>query len=259
VNVSSNPDSGVRRFHTADAGAPRLVCFPHAGGSASFFFPVSRALAPSVEVLAMQYPGRQDRHQEPLIDSITALADRVFAELRDVLDAPVTFFGHSMGATVAFEVARRMSGAGLAPPVRLIVSARRAPSLPTTERVHLRDDEGVLAQLRKLSGTAPEALGNEEIMRMAMPSIRNDYKAIETYVSEPDARVDCPVTAFAGDADPSGSVDEVRAWERHTTRDAELEVFSGGHFYLAERPQEVLDAITRRMTEDARRGAHEVP
>lgn len=249
--MTSNPDSAARRFDTPEPGAPRLVCFPHAGGSASFFFPVSRALSPSVDVLAVQYPGRQDRLREPLIDTIAGLADQLLAELREFLDRPVTFLGHSMGSAVAFEVARRMGGARLAPPVRLIVSARRAPSRPTEDRVHLRDDEGILDRLRKLSGTAPEALGNDELMRMALPAIRNDYRAIETYVSEPDARVACPITAFAGDRDPNGTVEEVRAWEEHTTGGAELQVFSGGHFYLAESPQEVLDAITRRMTADA--------
>lgn len=99
----------VRRFHPDGRDAAhRLICFPHAGGSASFYFPVSRALTPGVDVLAIQYPGRQDRRHEPCIDSIAALADALAEEVRPWCDRPVTFFGHSMGATLAFEVARRL-------------------------------------------------------------------------------------------------------------------------------------------------------
>lgn len=98
----------IRRFHPRPDGDVRLVCLPHAGGSASFFFPVSQAMPPSVDVLCVQYPGRQDRRAEPVIDSIPDLADQVFAALLPWADRPLAFFGHSMGATLAFEVARRL-------------------------------------------------------------------------------------------------------------------------------------------------------
>ncbi|MCZ4095976.1 thioesterase II family protein [Streptomyces sp. H39-C1] len=238
----------IRRYHTALAGTPRLVCFPHAGGSASFYFPVSQALAPDIDVLVVQYPGRQDRRKEPLIDTIAELADRVFEDLREFADEPLTFFGHSMGATVAFEVARRMADAGLPAPARLIASARRAPSRTRADRVHQKDDEGLITELRRLSGTDSRVLGNEEIMRLAIPSIRNDYKAVETYRADAGVRIDCPVTVFVGDDDPTTTLAEAAAWSDHTTGACELQVFpGGGHFYLADRPKEVLDAITRRM------------
>src|SRR4051794_26651503 len=96
----------VRRFHDAgDAGA-RLVCFPHAGGSASYFFRLSAALSPEFDVCAIQYPGRQDRYSEPFVETIDDLADRIYAALNPGIDGPVAFYGHSMGAVLAFEVAR---------------------------------------------------------------------------------------------------------------------------------------------------------
>jgi surfactin synthase thioesterase subunit len=242
----------IRRFHAAVPDAPRLVCFPHAGGSASFYFPMSRALAPDFEVLAVQYPGRQDRRAEPLIDNIPETADHVFAELRHLAGtgagAPLTLFGHSMGATVAFEVARRMTGAGLPAPARLFASARRAPSRTRQhDQVHTRDDKGIIDRLRDLSGTDSQLLGDEAIMRMALPAIRNDYKAVETYRADPGTRVDCPVTVLVGDADPSTTLEEAEAWHDHTTRDVEIRVFpGGGHFYLADRDHlaEVVDVIS---------------
>lgn len=248
--TNSTTSAWIRHYHAADPDAPRLICFPHAGGSASFYFPLSQALAPAIDVHVIQYPGRQDRNREPLVDNVPELADRVFEDLRQLADEgrPLTLFGHSMGATVAFETARRLTAAGYPAPARFFASARRAPSRTRHEQVHKRDDDGIVAQLRRLSGTDSRVLGNEEIMRLAMPAIRNDYKAVETYRADAGVRIDSPVTVLVGDADPTTTLDEAEAWRDHTTRDVEIQIFpGGGHFYLADRPAEVLDAIKRRM------------
>jgi surfactin synthase thioesterase subunit len=101
--------------------------FPHAGGSASFYLPVSRALAPVADVIALQYPGRQERRKEKCLDSIDEMADRMAEILVPLADRPLVFFGHSMGALIAFEIARRLAEQGI---VRrhLFASGRRAPS-----------------------------------------------------------------------------------------------------------------------------------
>lgn len=166
-------DTGLwmRRFHPADDAAVRVVCFPHAGGAASYFFPVASALSPAADVLAVQYPGRQDRRREPCIDNIEALADAVLAELPHWLDRPLVLFGHSMGATVAFEVARRLERDGTIP-LALVVSGRRAPSRHRVETVHLRDDNGLITELKALSGTDAQVFGNEELLRMVLPAVR---------------------------------------------------------------------------------------
>ena len=113
--VAELTDTWIRGFHPGADGAPRLVCFPHAGGSATFYFPLSRALAPSMEVLAVQYPGRQDRRAEPCIDSIDGLADEIVDALRPLTDRPMALFGHSMGAVLAYETARSWEALGHAP------------------------------------------------------------------------------------------------------------------------------------------------
>ncbi|MFD0384904.1 thioesterase II family protein [Streptomyces stramineus] len=205
----------IRRFHPRPDSDVRLVCLPHAGGSASFFFPMSQAMPASVDVLCVQYPGRQDRRLEPLIDNIPDLADQVFAALRPWADRPMVLFGHSMGATLAFEVARRFERAGIVL-AGIYASGRRAPSVPRTETVHRRDDDGVIAELRYLSGTDSEILGDEEILRMVLPAIRADYTAIETYAYEPGELLHCPVVALTGDEDPKVSLAEAEAWADHT-------------------------------------------
>lgn len=241
-------DLWVRSYHSSPDAAARLVCFPHAGGSASFYFPVSAALSPVADVVAVQYPGRQDRHTEKGIESIAELADRAADALRAHDDGlPLTFFGHSMGAVLAFEVARRLERDGRAP-THVFASGRRAPSSFRPENVHQRDDDGVIAEMRKLSGTDPRVLGDEEVLRMVLPAIRSDYTAIEKYRAEAGAQVGSPITVLVGDDDPRTTLDEARAWEPHTMGTFSLRVFSGGHFYLTEHAQEVIALLRAHFT-----------
>ncbi|MDT0447750.1 thioesterase II family protein [Streptomyces hesseae] len=238
----------ARRYHPATTATTRLVCFPHAGGSASFFHPVSARFAPGVEVIALQYPGRQDRRHEPCITDIATLADRITDRLMELDDKPTVYFGHSMGAVLAFEVAWRLEQKGAASaPRAVIASGRRAPSTSRPETVHQRDDDGVIAELKLLNGTEAGVLGDEEILRMALPAIRGDYTAIETYRCPEDRVVRCPVTVLTGDADPRTSLDEAKAWERHTEGDFRLEVFPGGHFFLTGNHVAVNAEIAREL------------
>ena len=227
------------------------MCLPHAGGSASFYFPVATALSPLVDVLVVQYPGRQDRLHDPLVDNIADLADAVTAALRPWLDRPFALFGHSMGASLAFEVALRLERAGT-PPTHLFASGRRAPSINRDERVHLENDDTIIAELTSLSGTDTRILGDEELLRMVLPAIRNDYRAAETYRPADNSPLACPITALTGDNDPRTALDDARAWRSYTTAAFELLVYPGGHFYLVDNSAQVLDALSSRLRDGVR-------
>jgi pyochelin biosynthetic protein PchC len=248
MTVSLDAKVWLRRFHPAPSARTRLVCFPHAGGSASWFHPVSAALSPSVEVLAVQYPGRQDRRGEPLVDDLFVLAD----QLADVLapePGPLAFFGHSMGASLAFEVARRLEPRGTHL-LSLFVSGRRAPStsVSSDEPVHQKDDAGLLAEVRQLSGTDSQVLADAEIVQLVLPSLRNDYKAAETYHYRPGPDVSCPIVALLGEDDPKVTEAEARQWAAYTSGAFELKTFPGGHFYLAEHHAAVNRLLGARLT-----------
>nr|AXL06071.1 thioesterase [uncultured bacterium] len=237
----------LRRFHPAPDGAARLVCLPHAGGSASFFHPVSKALAPAVEVLAVQYPGRQDRRHETPVDTIAALADQILDALRHLGDRPLALFGHSMGAVLGYEVGLRMRDAGLPSPAHLFVSGRRAPSRYRHEQVHQVSDARIVSELRTLSGTDTTMLADPEVLRMILPAVRSDYRAIETYRHDPDRKLDCPVTVLTGDSDPRVSIDEARAWDEHTTGPTDLQVLPGGHFFLVDQSEQVIALLGQKL------------
>lgn len=113
--------------------------------------------------------------------------------------------------------------------------------------MHLLDDEGLLADVRKLSGTNAAILGDQELLRAALPAIRSDYRAAETYAYRPGPPLSCPITAFTGDNDPKTTVDEARAWSTHTTGPFDLKVYPGGHFFLADQQAAVLRAISTAL------------
>lgn len=254
ANFDELTDLWVREFHPASPGAVTLSCFPHAGGSASSYFSFSQRLSPDLAVRAVQYPGRQDRRKEPCAHDLLTLARQVFEVLRPVAGARPALFGHSMGAVVAFEVARLLEREAGVAPAHLFVSGRRAPSIHRRETVHLRDDAGLIEEMRHLAGTDSQVLADEEILRMALPAIRGDYQAIETYVYRPGPPLSCPITSFIGDEDPRVTVEDARAWQEHTSGEFDMKIFTGGHFYLNTHREAICDQIFGKLlTADSRR------
>lgn len=243
TTVTLRPDAWLRRYHSGTAGGIRLVCFPHAGGSATFFFPFSRALSPVAEVIAVQYPGRQERRAEKPIASVHELADAVAALLADGPDRPTVLFGHSMGGTLAFETAHRLERDYGRPPRHLVISGRRAPDRVRGPYLHLLGDEAILAELRDLSGTDARLLEDPAVLQMILPALRADYEAIDTYRVAPGTSVRCPVTVLTGAADRHVTADEAEAWRAATTGPTDVRVFPGGHFFLLEHLDAVLDIL----------------
>ncbi|MFR9727666.1 thioesterase II family protein [Saccharopolyspora sp. MS10] len=241
-----DPGKWLRRYHPAPEAAVRLVCFPHAGGSASFYRPVATAHSPGADVVVLQYPGRQDRHREPLLATVDEYAAAVTEVLAAEPELPTVFFGHSMGALLAFEVAHLLEHGAGAPPRSLVVSGRRAPCTARDERVHQLDDEGLLADVRGLNGAAA-ALEDEEVVRMSLPAIRNDYRAVETYPVRADRVVDCPIAVLLGDDDPKTTQDEALRWKEHTCDAFRLRTFRGGHFYLVQHATAVNEELAEEL------------
>ena len=247
ASTSIESSAWIRRFHASQTSTARLVCFPHAGGSATYYYPVSARFAGDTDVIAWQYPGRQDRRHEPCITDIDTLADRLTKQFLSLSPKPTVFFGHSMGATLAFEVAWRLERDGFRVPLRTIVSGRRAPMIDRGERVHLRNDAGLLAEMRLLNGTEARVLEDEEIVRMALPALRGDYEAIETYSYVPGRTLNCPITVLTGDADPRTTIEDASQWRLVTTGTFRMKVFAGGHFYLAKNIAAVNDEIAAEL------------
>jgi surfactin synthase thioesterase subunit len=236
----------VRRF-SPDPGAPvRLACLPHAGGSATFFYPLAAALTPGVEVLAVQYPGHQDRYKEPCLENMNDLVDGVLAALWPWTDRPLALLGHSMGATIGFEVTRRLEEAGVVP-AALFVSGRRGPTPEAPGYAGPLDDGSIIAELESTDGFDARVFADDELLAMVMPAIRGDYRALGGYRYRPGPRLRCPVVVLTGDSDPKVSVDQASGWSDVAGETFALRVLPGGHFFVREQTAEVAAVVSRTL------------
>ncbi|HEU4421790.1 MAG TPA: alpha/beta fold hydrolase [Pilimelia sp.] len=237
----------LRRYKPRPDPRLRLVCFPYASGNATFYRPWAALLPEHVELVAVQYPGRLDRIGEPVVQDMAAMVDAIVGLLPGVLDRPVALFGHSMGAAVAFEVARCLQERYDTRIARLFLSGRPAPAHHRNGVKHLDSDDVLWLELHRLGGTSPEALAHPELRAAVMPSLRGDYRLIETYRPAPGGVLACPITALVGDRDPELTVAQARDWRRHTSGGFTLRVFPGDHFYLRPHRDEVIREVVSRL------------
>lgn len=233
----------LKRYRPSDAPRLRLFCLPHGGGTAAFFRSWAEALPAEVEPVAVQYPGRQDRLAESCVADMDTLADAVAEALTPLLETPFALFGHSMGATVGYEVTRRLEDRGT-PPLRLFASGQATPFAERTGRpLHHEDDATMLAGVRGLGGAYETLADDPDLLEVVLPSLRADLRLMETYRPTPGARIGTPVTVYAGGTDPGVTVAQAAAWREATTGGFALRTFPGGHFFLTEHQRELLADI----------------
>jgi pyochelin biosynthesis protein PchC len=218
----------------------RLVCFPHAGGSAVFYRNWARAFPSSVELVAVQYPGRMERFTEAPIDDVHEMADAIARAILRAVRPPLALFGHSMGAMVAFETALRLECGPGPSPIELFVSGRKGPSRHRRGVRHTAPDEALFAYLRTLGGTDAAVFEQAELRPVLLPLLRSDFKCSETWQPDRDARVGCDLKVLVGDSDPEVSLDEAACWGEATDGAFVMRVFRGNHFYLIEHEQAVI-------------------
>lgn len=239
--------SWFRCAETRPWASMRLFCFPHAGGSAVFYRPWATQVTPAVEVHAVQYPGRADRMRDPMIEDAQRLGRLIAGSMAPLMDRPAALFGHSMGAIVAYEVARILQSRGV-PPTHLFVSGARPPHRRgEREGVADRDDDGVVDALAKLGGTDADLLQDPELRELVLPYVRNDFRLIERYEHAAGPRLRLPVTALIGDADPHVNERQAAGWAEITDARFTAKVFPGDHFYLVPQQAQVLAELLHRL------------
>jgi medium-chain acyl-[acyl-carrier-protein] hydrolase len=229
----------------------RLFCFPFAGGGASIYRDWLNEMPPYIEIAPVQLPGRENRFAEELARDFEDLIQRITAAVRPfTAEMPFALFGHSLGALLAFETARRLARFDAPSPSHVIVSAHSAPHFRPKRQsaAHLTDDQ-VRDWLRQQNGTSEDILENSELMDLLLPVLRADLQVEESYQPTSDAVVSCPLTAIASHQDGDAPPDQVSAWERHTRNRFTFRIVDGNHFFaFNESRAAVLAAIVDALT-----------
>jgi medium-chain acyl-[acyl-carrier-protein] hydrolase len=227
----------------------RLFCFPYAGGGGSLYMPWRREVPGSLEVCAVQLPGREGRLKERAYTRVDDLMDATLEAVQPYLDIPFALFGHSMGALLAFEFARRLRRAGGLPPVWLFVSGHRAPQLPRPHPplAHLPDADFIAEVRQRYDGVPDEVLAHPDLLELLLPCLRADMALIESYRYTDDDPLECPVSAYGGREDAEANEVELAAWRTQTRGAFRLQQFTGAHFYIRSARSELIGAVCRDL------------
>lgn len=239
--------SWIVRLPRIDA-AVRLFCFPYAGGGASAFRDWPAGLPAEVEVCAIQSPGRESRLKEPPIRSLGALVEALVEETRRWRDRRFAFFGHSVGALVAFELARALRRRGEAMPIHLFASGSMAPHrtdvLADGPLLSALSDGELRERLRRFGGTPPAVLDHPELMELLLPALRADLGLRDGYACTAEAPLDLPITALFGHDDIEVPHGALAGWREQTRAEFRVLGFPGGHFFVRTALAPVLRAIS---------------
>ncbi len=227
-------------------GRRGLVCFHHAGGGASAFARW-RELLPELHVCPVQLPGREGRAAEPRHTEFAPLVDELAGELASVVDRRTIFYGHSMGALVAFGVARELIARGEDAPAALAVGAYPAPHLPAPlADTKAPDNDRLMSVLAAIGAMPPALLEHPEWLQALLPTIRDDVRLCRSYRHRADSMVPCPIHAIAATEDRLVAAEHMAAWRLNTTAEFQLHTISGGHMFVKESPATTA-AIVRQV------------
>ena len=216
--------------------------FPYAGAGPSAFHHWQRALKMEVNLTAIALPGREGRLTEPHPSQIEVVADEICAAIRLRGNRKCVFFGHSLGALLAYECVKRFA-TGVNMPRMLFASGSVAPHIVCSRQSHRLPDEALIKELRRLGGTPEEILQDRELLALRLPVLRADLAMAENYVDTAGRRLSCPIMAYGGKDDSLVARKDLLAWSAHTRARCGTRIFHGGHFFIHTANDEVLRAI----------------
>lgn len=247
MKVISTFASWVKFYRPHPNPAIRLFCFPYAGSSAIVFRSWSDALTPIIEVGSIELPGRGTQIKESLLTRTEPIVEAIALALLPTLDKPFAFFGHSMGAILAFECSRLLRKKYGLLPSHLFVSGRHAPQFPPRSPIHALPEAAFIREVRRFNGIPDTVLENSELMELLLPILRADFEALETYTYIDESPLDCQITAFGGLQDVNTCIDGLEAWANQTSSFFCLQMLPGDHFFINSAQPQLLAILHKYL------------
>ena len=237
-----------RVFNPSSSAELRLICIPYAGGSANVSFDWAKNLPQQVEVCAVQMAGRQNRLDEPPMTRWQDVVDELVRDVAMFAEKPFALYGHSLGALISFELARRLQTApGISPSI-VFVSACRAPDLVVSDErpIHELTDQEFERKLRRYKGTPEAFFSHSELKQLLLPMLRADFEMYHRYRFAPGAQLRCPMVALGGISDQIES-EQIAQWQFHTAGSFRMQMLPGDHFFLHKYQEDVLHVIEQEL------------
>jgi len=247
MSAVNNGVNWLRFYDRQPQAGLRLFCFPYAGAGPSVFKDWSALLLPGVELIGVNYPGRESRVREALVNDLNVLVNALAVAILPHLDKPFAFFGHSMGSYVCYELSRILEQRHRLRPELVFISAAGAPHLPEPNPIHALPASEFLKALLRLNGFPPEVLGSPELVHRALPILRADFTACETYHYKIESPAAFPLTVYGGTDDRRVGAERLEAWRQHAGVSFSMNWFDGDHFYLRPRLQRVLGSVNSEL------------
>jgi medium-chain acyl-[acyl-carrier-protein] hydrolase len=226
----------------------RIFCFPYAGAGAAIFRDWTRDMPGAIELCPVQLPGRETRAMEPACSRIEPLIEMLSKELTPFFDIPYVFFGYSMGALIAFELARSLHQRALAGPLQLFLAARRGPRVTDRSSTSALTDKEFVEKLRIIGGTPEHILRLPELLELMLPTLRADFSLCESYAYSPGSLLECPLSIFGGKEDADVSRDALGAWAAETSSSCNVRLFDGGHFFMHACRDALLQSVLKDLS-----------
>jgi medium-chain acyl-[acyl-carrier-protein] hydrolase len=212
----------------------RVFAFPYAGGGAATYFRWRAAMPDGVDLIPVLLPGREGRVAEPPLGDMRTLVMQVADAVAPPADQPYALLGHSMGAWIAFELARELGRRGNPLPRVLIASSSPAPDRErAAESLHkLPDAEFVAEMIRRFDGIPAAVQANQQLLQLLLPAMRADMQLLETYNYEEEPPLSTDIIALGGTEDRVVTATALARWRRQTTQAFTSRLWPGGHFFL---------------------------
>lgn len=221
----------------------RLLCFSYAGGNAGTYLSWQKYLNTDIELAVIQLPGRGSRLLEPPFRSMNEMVKQIFIAINQLPIKPTVFFGHSMGARVAYELTLMLFRFGCLLPIQLIASGSVAPNICSfKEKTHLLPDKEFIEKVRALNGSPDEIIKDVDFMKLILPTLRADFEIIENYQSSSKAIIPIGISVFAGSED-NISQQDAEEWFNFFSTNTGIHWINGGHFFIDTNKEAVLATI----------------